>query len=166
MLKKYHRIFAGIVLTLIVTYGILKIWVLKFYASLLETASRIANIENNALFEAIRNQARTEEIRYQALGWLIYYPTYFLLHIAFIYLLFNNNLKARNYLILGLTALITSLVSLWVLFLIWGFPELARFFRDQFKNLFGLPFILLAIEGGRIIYSDIQTLHKNRKQKH
>ncbi|MBR06546.1 MAG: hypothetical protein CMP48_02585 [Rickettsiales bacterium] len=161
MLKKYHRVFAGIILFLIVIYGTLKIWVLRFYASLLDSTASLFGIGNNSFFEALRKQAEMEEQRQQTLGWLIYYPTYFLLHIVFIYLLFKNNLKVRNYLMIGLTALIVSLVLLWVLFLTCGFPELARFFRDLFKNLFGLPFILLIIEGGRIFYQDLVKLNKN-----
>jgi len=161
MLKKYHRFLAGIVLFLIVVYGILKIWVLRFYASILDAAAKWIGLENNSIFNVVRNQARTEVQQEQTLGWLIYYPTYFLLHIAFIYLLFNNNIKVRNYLMLGLTGLISGLVLLWMIFTSLQMPELGNFFRDQFKNLFGLPFILLAIEGGRIFYFDLVKLNKN-----
>ena len=87
MLKKYHRVFAGIILFLIVIYGTLKIWVLRFYASLLDSTASLFGIGNNSFFEALRKQAEMEEQRQQTLGWLIYYPTYFLLHIVFIYLL-------------------------------------------------------------------------------
>ena len=161
MLKRYHRLFAGITLFLIVVYGILKIWVLRLYAQLLDGLADFIGADNNEFYEMVRNQARKDEFREQTLGWLIYYPTYFLLHIVFIYLLFNNNVRVRNYLMKGLTALIGSLVFMWILFTSIQMPEIGNFFRDQFKNLFGLPFILLAIEGGRILYTDLIKLNKN-----
>ncbi|WP_258100429.1 hypothetical protein [Marinoscillum pacificum] len=160
MLKKYHRFFAGITLFLIIVYGILKIWVLRLYAQLLDGVANFIGAANNDFYELVRNQAKQDEFREQTLGWIIYYPTYFLLHIVFIYLLFDNNVRVRNYLMLGLTALICMLVFLWVLFTSIHIPEIGNFFRDQFKNLFGLPFILLAIEGGRILYTDITKLNK------
>lgn len=162
MLEKYHRIFAGVVLVLIVIYGVLKIWVLRIYSSILDGLANYLGIGDNQFFEMVRNQAKQEEFREQTLGWVIYYPTYFLLHIVFIFLLFNNNIKTRNYLMIGLTVLISSLVFLWIIFQTTGLLELSLFFRNQFKNLFGLPFILLAIEGGRILYNDLVKLNNSQ----
>ena len=59
---------------------------------------------------------------------------------------------------IGLSSLIGLIIFFWVLFVKIDEPQLASFFRIQFRNLFGLPFILLAIEGGRILYKDIAKL--------
>lgn len=158
--KTYSRPLAVLVLFLIIIYGILKIWVLRVYAAVLDWCAEMVGLQNNSVFQIVREQAKQEDVVEQTLGWLIYYPTYFLLHIAFIYLLFANNLKVRNYLMLGLTALITVIVILWVGFLAIKQPDIADFFRKQFRNLFGLPFILLIIEGGRILYQDLERLVK------
>lgn len=156
MLKKYHRFFAALTLFLIMVYGILKNWVLRVYASSLDYIAQIFGVENNWIFETIRNQSKYVKLRDQTLGWIIYYPSYYLLHILFIYLLFNNNQKARNYLMIGLTLVITMIIGLWIFFQLLNQEEVADFFRGQFKKLFGLPFILLAIEGGRILYMDLE----------
>jgi len=39
--------------------------------------------------------------------------------------------------------------------------KLSNIFLGFFRSLFGLPFILLAIEGGRILYNDIVKLSKD-----
>jgi hypothetical protein len=153
-----NRILVLAVLVSIMIYGILKIWVLKVYASFLDSAAGLIGLENNAFFGIVRGQAENESVRNQTLGWLIYYPTYFLLHIVFIFLLFDRNRRVRNYLSIGLSTLIVLLLSGWSLFGLMGMDELSYFCRLQFRNLFGLPFILLAIEGGRILYNDAVKL--------
>ncbi|MEQ8237619.1 MAG: hypothetical protein RIA69_00330 [Cyclobacteriaceae bacterium] len=156
-----NRILVLAVLASIMVYGILKNWVLKAYASFLDSAAGLIGLDGNALFRLVRNQAEIESVRHQTLGWLIYYPTYFLLHIVFIFLLFDRNRKVRNYLTIGLSVLIILLLSGWSLFSIIGMHEISYFCRLQFRNLFGLPFILLAIEGGRILYNDVENLIKD-----
>lgn len=160
MQLKYSRPLAVVVLAMIVIYGILRIWVLRVYAQLLTWLADLVGLGDNALFEVIKNQASKEEFQEQTLGWLIYYPTYFLLHIAFIYVLFANSPRTRNYLMLGLTALISMIIGCWLMFIWLELPNLAYIARKQFRNLFGLPFILLAIEGGRILYKDMVRLLK------
>lgn len=158
MQVKHTRLLAILVLVSIVIYSILKNWVLRIYAQCLGWFASLIGFGNNSLFEMVKNQAKYEETREQTLGWLIYYPTYFLLHIAFIYLLFNGNRKVRNCLMVGLTGVIGLVVVFWIVFMAMGYSELGNFFRTQFRNLFGLPFILLAIEGGRILYKDMVKL--------
>lgn len=158
MLIKHSRIFASFILILIVIYGVFRVWVLRVYSILLNDIAHAFHSQDNLLFALIRDYARKDEYREQTLGWLIYYPTYFTLHLLFIYVLFSKNNKARKYLMLGLTGLITMLVSCWILFDILDKPEISYFFRQRFKSLFGLPFILLIIEGGRILYGDVRKL--------
>ncbi len=158
MQSRHTRPLAVVVLISIIIYGILRTFVLKIYSQTLSVIAQVLGVENNWLFQSIKKQARIEAYQEQTLGWLIYYPTYFLLHIMFIYLLFNKNTNVRNYLMIGLSSLIGLIIFFWVLFVKIDEPQLASFFRIQFRNLFGLPFILLAIEGGRILYKDIAKL--------
>lgn len=105
--------------------------------------------------------AKTEKSVDGILGWIFYYPTYFLLHIAFIYLLFKKQKQTRNYLILGLTGLIIISVGLALVGKFFEWSMVYNISYDAFQKLFGLPFILLFIEGGRILYNDIFTDSKN-----
>lgn len=152
-----NRAMAFLVLATIVIYGIFKMWLLRLYASAIIYVAKIIHLEHSPFFETLKNQATRENVREQTLGWIIYYPTYLLLHIAFIFLLFKSNVKVRNYLTIGLISLIGFLVVGWLLFNYIGLTEVGSLFRHQFRNLFGLPFILLSIEGGRILYKDILT---------
>lgn len=160
MNKRLNRIYSVIILALIVVYGILRIWVQKLFGRFLIYLASVFNVEENWVFQVFTSEANNAHFREQKIGWIIYYPTYFLLHILFIYVLFNNQIKTRNILIIGLTVLVSSIVLLWIVFLNLGMLELAVFFKYQFKNLFGLPFILLIIEGGRILYLDLIKLSK------
>ena len=161
MSTSYSRILSIIVLFVIIAYGMFRTWVLRVYAQFLEHLADLFNYSDNLLFTFIKDQAQKELEREQTLGWLLYYPSYFLLHIAFIWLLFNKSKKSRKYLIISFTTLIGVLVILWVLFLILDMPNVSWVFRYHFKKLFGLPFILLIIEGGRILYQDFKRLMSN-----
>lgn len=157
-----RKIGASAVLGLIVVYGILKNVVLRIYSQIIMALARLLGIEDSTFFGFLRNQAEQDWQREDKIGWIIYYPTYFFLHVLFIVLLFKHNKKTQTKLIIGLTCIIGLLLSFWILFLTIGKPEIAYVFRVQFRKLFGLPFILLAIEGGRILYNDIITLLKER----
>lgn len=158
MRPRVSRLVSVGILVMIIIYGILKIWVQRGYADLIVGLVDLLNLPLDGFLDYLQGFAKTEELKHQTIGWLIYYPTYFLLHIAFIYFLFSNNRKARNWLMLGLTTTIGLLIIFWQLFSLIDMHGLANFFRNQFQNLFGLPFILLAIEGGRILYQDLKNL--------
>ncbi len=157
MLKISNRILTGITLVIIILHGILRIWIIKAYASIVKFFLRLVNQQSNPIIEFFKNQSRTPEYNDQALGWFLYYPTYFLLHLLFIQLLFKKQKRIRLLLTLGLTSLLTLIIFFWIFFLLIEQPSIAYFFRIQFRNLFGLPFILLAIEGGKILYNDLQN---------
>ena len=162
MSKNLSRIYSLIILTLIIIYGILRIWIQKIFGGILMRIAFSLGIEENWIFTFFESQAKNPQLREQKIGWIIYYPSYFLFHVLFIIVLFNNQIKIRNMLIIGLSTLVGSIILFWILFLNLGMLELASFFKYQFKNLFGLPFILLAIEGGKILYHDLVKLYKNQ----
>ena len=86
-----------------------------------------------------------------------------LLHLTFIFLLFRDQRKAKKYLSIGLISLVLILIGISLLGKVLEINAIYRTFNYAFKQLFGLPFILLAIEGGRILYNDINRLSDNKK---
>ena len=97
------------------------------------------------------------------LGWFIYYPSYLLFHLVFIFVLFQKKKKIRNIIAIALIIFVSILV---IGTLVAKFLDLMIVYKisyELFQNLFSLPFILLAIEGGKIIVSDIDQLFKNFK---
>ena len=141
------------VLVAILCYGILRIWVLEFYADFLSTLLEAFSVDINDFRHLFHSEVSTWK-PYQY-GWVIYYPTYFLLHVLFIFFLFKKQKKVRNSLIIGLTLLIFILLASIPLGRFLDLFWLSNMSWVLFRKLFGLPFILLAIEGGRILYSDL-----------
>lgn len=156
---KFSRVFTIIFLLLIVLFGIFKNYVLKLFSSFLFTIFGAQNY----LFRILQNQAINDEQEKLIVGWVLYYPSYLLFHVLFIAFLFSRNHKARNILILSLISIVSIIVICWAIFTSAGNNDLAFFFRDRFHHLFGLPFILLIIEGGRILYNDLTKLTSDMK---
>lgn len=152
---RLHRYIAIVVLFIILTYGILKPWVLDFYTSAIIQFFNLFNLNINELKEFLINNSKNKWNE-NKVGWLIYYPTYYLLHVIFIYSLFKKNISARNLLIIGLSGLIGVLLVCIILGKIYEIGYLYDISWNLFRSLFGLPFILLAIEGGRILYRDFE----------
>jgi len=156
MLKNISaKALSTVVLVLIVLYGFFKNWVKGIYTQLIETTLSLLGFDSAKITSIMNEFAQTNKEVSGILGWIIYYPTYFLLHIAFIFLLFHKQKKTRNYLTLGLTTLIVLTVGLALMGKVLGLELIYNISYDAFQKLFGLPFILLFIEGGRILYNDI-----------
>ena len=152
-----NRFWAIFTLFSILIYGVFKIPVLRLYASVLNWIIDMLHLPAARILSFLYQQGNHQDMANYSLGWTIYYPTYLLLHLLFIHLLFKNQPKIKKILSIGLTALVLLLVVFWFVLLQSGNPEAAGFFRNLFYKLFGLPFILLAIEGGRILYNDISS---------
>jgi len=156
MRLRNNRVWAVITLFFILLYGIFKIPVLRVYASLLKLAIQKLNLPAEGVLSFLYQQGDHEDMANYSLGWIIYYPSYLFLHLVFIHLLFTDQPKLKRTLSIILTVLVFTLVAFWLVFLELNLPSIAGFFRDFFYKLFGLPFILLSIEGGRILYNDLQ----------
>ncbi|MEO9803690.1 MAG: hypothetical protein ABJF04_10605 [Reichenbachiella sp.] len=152
-MKISQRTLSMAVLVAILCYGVLRIWVLQFYADFLSNLLEAFSVDINDFRHLFQSDVNAWK-PYQY-GWVIYYPTYFLLHVLFIFFLFKKQKKVRNSLIIGLTLLIFILLASILLGRFLDLFWLSNMSWVLFRKLFGLPFILLAIEGGRILYSDL-----------
>lgn len=162
-LKKIATTFT---LILILSYGISRLALIRLFSDLVNSILSIFNLDADIILRVLNSLYHTkykDVYREDLLGWLIYYPTYLMFHILFIFLLFSKERKVRNYLSIGLVSIVFLLVVCIIIFKLAGMIKLYVAFYSLFKSLFGLPFILLAIEGGRILYTDIIEL-SNSKQ--
>lgn len=155
-MKKNHRLYAVIVLISIVFYGIFKVLVCRLYSVPVSFGLELFGFDPAEALDKLNNLSATTEHMDHYLGWLIYYPTYLLLHLVFIQLLFFHQRKLKKQLSLGLITVI-GLLLIFIFVGKWkGLTLLYSTSYALFQHLFGLPFILLSIEGGRILYSDIE----------
>lgn len=155
--KKISHLSSSLVLILILLYGILKYRFIALYSDIVYSILIFIGIDSSALLSNLNLVFKSEVWKPNLLGWFIYYPSYYFLHILFIHLLFNKSKKIKNLLVISLTTLIALLVSGTIIGKMTNQILLYEFCYDTFHKLFGLPFILLFIEGGRILYNDIMN---------
>lgn len=154
-MKKY---LSYAVLILILIFGVFKLWVLSLIAPAISFLLNLAGLDVDAIVSWLHGITANVHSGDHILGWIAYYPVYFLLHVTFISILYRHNKKIKLFLIALLSAVILLLIAGVVIFRILEMTYMANVFLAFFRNLFGLPFILLAIEGGRILYNDIVKL--------
>ena len=152
------KVLSSAVLVLIVCYGFFRILIRKIYSELLFDTLHFFRINPKELILFMNSFSTSEEEVEGILGWLIYYPSYFLLHVLFIFLLFHRQKRTRNYLVFGLSGLILFLIVMSITGKLFGIQPLYIVSYEAFQKLFGLPFILLFIEGGRILYKDVMNV--------
>lgn len=153
-MKKFHNLQSVFVLVMIVFVGIFKTWILKLYAEWVTNIFLLFGL-NISEFKHLFSSGLSSWKPYQY-GWILYYPMYYFLHVLFVCLLFKNQTKTRNAILIALTSLIAILISLILLGRAFEMKALSDVSWVLFRKLIGLPFILLAIEGGRILYNDIR----------
>lgn len=150
MSDSIRRISSIFILISIIAYGMFKEYAKNFFANII---SYFINIETlNSLINTLSLRNDWDE---DAVGFLIYYPTYLLLHVLFIYLLFYNRIKIRNWLIAALIGFVFIDFGLIIIFRELDLYLLYKICYILFQQLFGLPFILLAVEGGRHLFKEI-----------
>ena len=155
LIKITHRTLATVVLVLIIVYGFFKNWVKEVYAEITIRGLDQLGLEPKQIESLLLEFSKNKVTVKDTLGWFLYYPSYFLLHVVFILLLFAENKKVRNTLIIALGGIVCFLVGSALLGKMMNWPIIYKVSYEGFQKLFGLPFILLFIEGGRILYNDI-----------
>lgn len=158
MNPKMTKYLSYLVLSTILFYGIFKYKVLGVYTLIIKFIFDLLGVEEFTLINYFNEISAGVELKENILGWLLYYPSYFFLHIFFISILYRDNKKVRNVLTISLFLLVSILVIGIVLSKYLEMEIAYGAFVSSFRGLFSLPFILLAIEGGRILYKDVQEL--------
>jgi hypothetical protein len=153
--KKSQRIVSVLIIALIIIHGTLKPQLLILYSNLISTISLKIGVTDFWLFSFLSSQALKPSLEKQAIGWLIFYPSYIFLHAILAYTIFYNSPKLRYYIVINIIGIAIFTISFWSISLILELPKIALFSRRIFQSLFGLPLALLAIEGGKIFLNDI-----------
>ena len=157
-----HRIASIGVLLLILLYGFFKVWFCSLYSHPVSNLVEYLGYSPELLLAELNSLSLGATEFSHFMGWLIYYPTYLGLHLLFIYLLFKKQQRMRKVLSFVLIILIGVLSINIVAGKAFGFIHLYKISYKLFQNLLGLPFILLAIEGGRILIRDIDSYYKDQ----
>ncbi|REE01622.1 XrtX-associated membrane protein [Marinoscillum furvescens] len=157
--------YATVVLVLILVFGFFKLWVMSLFSNSVYELLYLVGVKGDLLRKWLNEFRETSSWEETILGWFIYYPLYFFLHIAFIFLLFRYNRKVRNWVALGLTVVVSTLVLGSVVGKLLDWEMMYVICYQGFQKLFGLPFILLAIEGGRILYNDVMGTELGKVKK-
>lgn len=122
----------------------------EFYTGLLNKFLNISNISNY-----LNYISKKQEWDADVTGWLIYYPTYLFLHVLFIGVLFSDQKKLRNWLLIGLVSFIFIDLFLIIIFKELNLNQLYSISYNLFQRIIGLPFILLVVEGGRHLFKEL-----------
>lgn len=154
-----------VVLSTILAYGFLKIWFCRIYSSIVARVVLFFGYDPSSLLQKLNAFSTAEKYQDHYLGWFIYYPTYLLLHLAFVFFLFRPNKQMRNKVWFGLLLVVFGLIFIIIFSKLFHISLLFEISYGLFRHLFGLPFILLVIEGGRLILQDIDKLLKHDQKK-
>ena len=150
MHNSVRRAISILILLSIIAYGMFKDYLKEYYNYVIQ------KFFNTDTLSKYLNDFKMSQIwDKDIVAWLIYYPTYLLLHILFIYTLFFKEIRIRNWLIAGLLTFVFIDLMLIVIAKELHVQLLYNICYRLFQQLFGLPFILLAIEGGRHLFKEL-----------
>lgn len=156
--SKIIRIASFVIFGLIILIGLLKDRIRIFFGEIILVGSNYFNIDLTEIIHYLNQYSPKTKPLEGIIGWFIYYPLYFLLHIILVNLIFYRSMQTRKILSIALIAIIVLLIILSVFGFVLNIQFLYQVGYHSFRNLLGLPFILLALEGGRILYNDMKRL--------
>ncbi|MEM9895324.1 MAG: hypothetical protein AAF789_03050 [Bacteroidota bacterium] len=164
-MNKYSRALSVVVLLAIVSYGFLKVLFCRIYSVPIAAFIELIGFSPDQVLSTLHDfQNRDQKQLDHLLGWFIYYPTYLLLHLIFIQLLFWQDKKLRRGISIGLILVVGFLLACIGLGKLLDIYYLHYLSYTLFQKLFGLPFILLTIEGGRVFFSDINKRFQEKEE--
>lgn len=157
---KKDRLFSLLIGLIIITYGVLGPTVLPYYQSFVKY---LLSDEIFSSLESVFNGSKIGDKDVNNMGkYFVYYPSYLILHLGLIGILFRKTPKSRN---IGVAFILVGLPAIAVLSILFHFTELKTLYEisySLFKTFVGMPFILFIVEGGRILDHNIDRLLKNK----
>ena len=141
---------------IIIFYGVIGPYVWPHYQDL------VVNILPDMLIQKLIPFFNGKEIHdedvYNLGKYFIYYPSYMILHLGLVSVLFRKSPKSR---LIGVFAILGSLSLAALLSLLFFKLKWFAFYNASiglFKTLVGMPFILFIVEGGRLLDLDLDKL--------
>ncbi len=144
------RLLSILIFLLILIFGTFKFYIIR----------ELDHIFSTGLNDRLNIFLKTNNHQQYLAGWIFYHFLYIALHFIFVFVLFSKQKKIRNIIAFILIAVISTLIIIMFISKILQFEFVYDIAFDLFRNLVSLPFILLAIEGGRILFKDIASLNK------
>lgn len=154
---------AILIALIIIFYGIFKIWFCKIYSVPISGFIEVLGYSSRDFLDDLNAFSIRSSYKNHYLGWFIYYPTYILLHLLFVFFLFSDNKVIRNKICIGLIISIIALLMIIFLSKYGNYHLSFEISYSLFQNLFSLPFILLLIEGGRTLVMDVDRMISKMK---
>ena len=146
----------------IIAYGVSGPYVWPFYQEIIES------ILPDRLLDPLNpffNGPRKDKYDGFKLGiYFIYYPSYVLLHLGLVSVLFRKSTRSRFVGIIAILGGLPLIALLTLLFYVLGLIALYEASMGLFKTFVGMPFILFIVEGGRLIDMDIERLLEQKKE--
>ena len=145
-----------LILLFIVLYSLFKYWILNLFSWLIYKILSISGFSRNILIDFIKHYYEIQVWEDYKTGAILYFLIYFLLHIFFIYFLFRDTPKLRIGLIIGLVVVVGSMALALTIGWYYKFKTVYFISWNLFHDMFVFPFLLFAIEGGKIIWTDVK----------
>jgi|GEM_PF-6149631 len=155
--QNFIKIVSWFVSLIIMALGFFKEPISAFFSRVFENVALFFGYSVENIFLIMNDFRTSDDVKNNITGWLFYFPLYISLHYLLIILLFYNNKKVLKLLVLSLTSVLILTLSTAVIGKKWDIEFLHAFGYSLFQKLIGLPFILLFIEGGKILYNDIKN---------
>ena len=108
---RWNNFIAGFFFIAIITSGTFKGFIVSKTAQWINTLLLSLNLDPQRVLQALNYFKKDIFWREDLLGWFLYYPLYFGLHLLFIYFLFFYQKHLRNTLLFCLTGLIILLIT-------------------------------------------------------
>lgn len=150
------RLVSTVLFFSIVIMGIFKYWFLGSLSPIVFWCISNLGMELSSFTFLSFDKISLHKLESEKLGYFLYFPIYLSLHVIFAGVLFYNKPKLRNTIMLSIIGVIVSLAAMRVVLSYFEMIYWADIADRFIRKLFALPFLLLAIEGGKILYSDIK----------
>lgn len=162
MSSRNERLASIIIGIAIITYGILSTHLVPYYQSLVERIISIELLDQLKTYFSGRRFSKEDQFN---LGkYFIYYPSYLILHIGLIAILFRKAPRSRKIGFIAIGVGIPFLAFLSLFFFQIGWMAFYNATIGMFTTFVGYPFILFVVEGGKLIDKNIDKLIEDRKQ--
>ena len=147
----------------IIAYGVSSSNVLPFYQQIVEGIVPSESLEDLKAFFGGRRFDKQDQ--YNLGKYLVYYPSYLVLHLGLISVLFRKSPKSRKLGFFAVAFGIPFLALLSLLFYRLKWMGVYDATIDTFTTFVGYPFILFVVEGGKMLGQDIDKLIEDHDKK-
>lgn len=153
--NKFKKGSISLLIALIILIGIFKNYVTRFFNQIIDFSISFFNVSRQEIEESLLFITDDSSMEL-GLGIIFFYFTYLFMHYLLINFLFIDHLKICNLLIWALLISVIGLAFLTVIFKLSGLTQLGIITFDLFRQLAAKPLILFLVEGGGLIFKNLE----------